>query len=225
MKIVAISDLHGYLPDDGFIPDCDVLLVAGDICPVWNHGRSYQRQWLGDVFDKWCADQPAKHILGVAGNHDWCLHDAYHVDSVPMPRIDNWIYLCDSGHVIDGVSFWGSPWQPWFHDWAFNAYEHQLERHFAKMPSSVDVLVTHGPPYGHGDRIINGPNASSEIRHLGSSALEHRCELIKPKLHVFGHIHSAHHDLIELNDGRILQNVSRLDDNYKPVNGPFVYEI
>ena len=66
MKIVAISDLHGQLPT---VPECDLLLIAGDICPVHNHKLFYQDIWLRSVFAAWLRQQRAKRIIGVWGNH------------------------------------------------------------------------------------------------------------------------------------------------------------
>ena len=34
MKVVAFSDPHGYLPKVKDFPECDVVCIAGDICPL-----------------------------------------------------------------------------------------------------------------------------------------------------------------------------------------------
>lgn len=74
---------------------------------------------------------------------------------VPLSQelvIEQCTYLEDSACEIEGVSFYGAPWQPWFGDWGFN-----LERgepcaaKWRMIPAGVDVLITHGPPLGHGD--------------------------------------------------------------------------
>lgn len=45
--------------------------------------------------------------------------------------------------------------------------------------------MTHGPPLGFGDRIqLNGVE-----RHVGCADLLARVRQVKPRLHLFGHIH------------------------------------
>ena len=60
MKVVATSDLHGTLPP---IPACDLLLIAGDVCPVWDHKLFFQDIWLRTTFTDWLRAQPAKKIV------------------------------------------------------------------------------------------------------------------------------------------------------------------
>ncbi len=49
MRIVALSDQHGYLPE---IPPCDLLIIAGDVCPdrfgpfVAMHNPDQQKSWF-----------------------------------------------------------------------------------------------------------------------------------------------------------------------------------
>jgi len=62
----------------------------------------------------------------------------------------NCTYLEDSGTVINGIRIWGSPWQPWFCDWAFNVERGELMKYWKLIPTDTDVLMTHGPPIGHG---------------------------------------------------------------------------
>ena len=59
MIICAVSDLHGQLPD---IPKCDLLLIAGDVCPVTNHSLDFQEHWLDTEFRWWLKKIPAKKI-------------------------------------------------------------------------------------------------------------------------------------------------------------------
>src|SRR5262249_21134781 len=70
MKIVAVADLPGTLPDT---PDCDLLLLGGDLCPLRDHSLRFQQEWLAGPFARWLAELPARHIIGVAGNHDFLL--------------------------------------------------------------------------------------------------------------------------------------------------------
>jgi predicted phosphodiesterase len=86
------------------------------------------------------------------------------------------------------VKVWGSPWQPEFYNWAFNLPRQgaELKEVWNMIPSDVDILITHGPPYGHLDYVAYSK------QNVGCELLRDRIDLIKPKIHVFGHIHSSY---------------------------------
>jgi hypothetical protein len=126
-------------------------------------------------------------------------------------------YLEDSGIEIAGVKFWGSPWQPEFYDWAFNLPRGQaLADKWALIPDDIDVLITHGPPLGILDQVITGD-------HVGCADLLEAVQLIKPKVHIFGHIHEGY-GRIEQN-GTVFINASVCTARYRPINPPIVVEV
>lgn len=157
------------------VPDGDVLVHAGDIT---------RRGKLEDVeaFDRWLAGLPHPVKVVVCGNHDFCFQEN---PAEARTRLRHATYLEDSGCEAAGLTFWGSPWQPWFGGWAFNLPRgEELARVWAKIPDRVDVLVTHGPPEGILDTTSRGDSAG--CRDLFWRVLE-----VRPRLHVFGHIHEA----------------------------------
>src|SRR5262249_20747600 len=111
MRIVAVADTHTFHDDLRSVPDGDVFVHAGDLCPG---GRL--DELAGAV--AWLRPLPHRHKLIVAGNHDWCF--VRQPDEARQILGDDVLYLQDTGVSIDGIRFWGSPWQPTFHDWAFN---------------------------------------------------------------------------------------------------------
>ena len=205
MKIRAASDLHGTLPE---ILPCDLLLLGGDLCPVENHQVSFQAEWLDTTFRRWLERVPARQVVGVAGNHDFVFQKFPEL----VPRDLRWAYLQDSGMTWEGLRIWGTPWQPWFFDWAFNLYEPDLIAKWAMIPPDTDILVLHAPPHGYGD----GVPRSSGMDHTGSPSLLRRIEAIGPRLVIFGHIHEGR------GQWRVgettLANVTILDENYVHVH-------
>src|SRR3954452_22943471 len=107
--IVAASDLHGHLPD---VPECDLLLLAGDLCPVADHSIPTQAQFPAGPFKDWLASVPARQIVGIAGNHDFI----FERDADLVPRNLPWTYLQDAGAAFGGFNVFGTPWQPWYYD-------------------------------------------------------------------------------------------------------------
>ena len=180
MRIAALADLHGHFPSD--IPDCDVVVVAGDIV---NFDPDRQHLLRGQLIDfkDWLLELRNRGILpiGVAGNHDFAFQEL-----PELPRRLPWIYLEDSGYEHDGVQFWGSPWQPNMGNWSFNAPEGDpdeefLADKFQQIPANTDVLIAHTPPAGFHDTVGG--------RHKGSIALNERIEQVAPTLAIYGHIH------------------------------------
>ena len=57
--------------------------------------------------------------------------------------------------------------------------------HWDRIPDALDVLVTHGPPYGILDQ------TTSDEPHLGCEELLKAVRQKRPRVHVFGHIHGG----------------------------------
>ena len=192
----------------------DLLLIAGDITPVSRHDVAFQAHWLDTDFRAWLEAAPARHIVGIAGNHDFVFDQAPET----VPRDLPWTYLQDESVSVGGLHIWGSPWTPWFYDWAFNAPrddsdEAFLAARYAAVPDETDLLLVHGPPYGYGDLTGRG-------ERVGSDALLGLVDRVRPALAVFGHIHEARGSWTR--GSSILANVSAVDLHYRPVAEPVV---
>lgn len=209
-RVAAIADLHGHLPQ---VPPCDVLLVGGDVCPVEDHGLDFQRRFIEGPFADWLGAADADTIVGIAGNHDFVAEA-----SPGLMRTLPWTYLCDETIRAGELVVHGSPWIPTFRNWAFMREDTELEAIWARIPPDVDVLLTHGPPLGYGDLMVDG-------RRGGSATLTRRLpELEHLRLHVFGHIHEAGGSLDRLG-GASLANVSHVDFHYRPARPAAVFEL
>lgn len=84
------------------------------------------------------------------------------------------------------------------------------------IPADTDVLITHGPPYGIKDYIYDGSN-------VGCEDLAAAVARIKPRLHVFGHIHEDYGQLIK--DGTHYVNACNCTLSYKVKNEPIIVEL
>ncbi|MGE3803080.1 MAG: metallophosphoesterase [Gemmataceae bacterium] len=212
VRIVAVSDLHGVLPE---IPECDLLLIAGDIEPTSNHDVRFQAEWLDGPFRHWLAGTPAGQRIFIAGNHDL----VFEQNPALLPRDLPAVYLQDSGTEWRGLHIWGTPWQPWFFDWAFNLREPDLVAKWDMIPAGTDILIVHGPPHRYGDAVPR----KRGLDNTGSPSLLARIEQIKPKLVVFGHIHEGRGQW-QLGP-TVLANVTILDEKYQHVYPPWEYEL
>lgn len=208
MKIVCLSDTHN-CHQQLKIPDGDVLIHAGD---------ATIRGTLPEVeeFLVWFSSQPHEHKIFIAGNHDW-LYQIENQFAKLLTAKFNVRYLQDSFVMIENLKIYGSPWQPRFFDWAFNLPRGaEIGEKWNLIPADTDVLITHGPPHEILDKTPQGDFA-------GCEELKKKVAEIRPKLHVFGHIHQGYGQ--EKQFGVRFVNASNCDESYEPSQPPIVVEL
>ncbi len=208
-KIVCVSDQHGYLEND--IPPCDLLLIAGDIMPTYDHSVPFQKEWLLERYFLWLDNQPFKEAVIVGGNHDF-LFESH--EKICWPYKVH--YLEDTSCVVDGLKIHGTPWALNFGPWAFMDTENELEIKYNLIEDDVDIIVSHTPMNGFGDRTVSG-------EYAGSTRLRAKINQIKPKLLVCGHIHEGYGSYRK-GDTYII-NASIMNEFYEPINDPVEIEI
>jgi predicted phosphohydrolase len=209
MRIVCMSDTHlAHLRERIDVPDGDLLIHAGD--GTWKGTPREIDEFLG-----WLGSLPHPHKVLVAGNHD-CLFEKRPADArarVPMSVR----YLEDGSTVVGGLKIYGSPWQPEFLEWAFNLPRGpRLREKWDLIPTDTDILVTHGPPEGILDETPSG-------EPVGCRDLRRAVERVRPKLHVFGHIHHAYGTKV-VGPTRFV-NASVCDEAYRAANAPVVVDL
>ena len=198
--MVATSDTHGCLPE---IPECDLLLIAGDVCPIEDDHRVHDQQnWLKGHFRPWLEEVPAKDIVWIGGNHDFGCDDPnfkHIVKGFPGH------YLCEEAVEIQGKTIFGMPWTPNLPNWAFYARERAWSWLGENIPTDTDILMLHSPPAGI---MLDGGHPGWASPYIFQDIVDR----VKPELCVFGHIHEGHGEVKFRNT--LFANVAYLDEFY-----------
>lgn len=205
MRVVVCSDTHK-MHDQIDVPEGDLFIHAGDFLGFGT---------LDEVedFNAFLLSLPHPHKVVIAGNHDWAFEKSPHE---AQKLLTGAIYLQDESVYINGLKIYGSPWQPEFFNWAFNLKRgDELKQKWDLIPSDTDILITHGPPFGIGDAV--GGN------HVGCEELLKALDRIKPKYHIFGHIHEGY-GIVKGTD-TVFINASNCNALYDPVNPPIIFEM
>lgn len=188
IKIAHFSDSFGSHKELD-IPEADVLVFSGNI---GHRGH----QWDVDKFLEWFTELPHNHKIIVPGNYDVYFDRDRNNGILPFwavnainkyKRAGSNHFLVDEGCDLEGVRFWGSPFTssnivgPSGYS-AFTKHYKQLNKHWAKIPKKLDILITHGPAYGQLD--VDRHGISTGCEYLAFH-LKHK----KPLIHLFGHNH------------------------------------
>lgn len=224
MRVCAISDLHGFLPE---IEPCDLLLICGDIMPLSiQTNMPASEKWLDEVFIPWIDNQPIDQAILIAGNHDHYMERCDKKASLMLNtkkltylRNESTTYVSNYG---ESITIFGTPYCKIFGNWAFMRDPDTLKEKYSAIPEKVDILMSHDAPrIGEVGMIKEGRWAGTEA---GNVQLAEEIILKKPKWCFCGHIHSGEHNITEY-EGTKLANVSLVDETYEPTNNLLYVEL
>lgn len=220
LRFVCISDTHS---KHFKIPPGDVLIHAGDFTKKGTQAEVWE-------FSSFLRQAPHKYKIIVAGNHDIpfdlknynyivqrkAIKDTCDPFATKM-LLKDFIYLEDSFVEIAGYKIWGSPWTVQHYIGAFTIKDKlKIAEKWDEVPAGIDILVTHSPPYGILDR-------SRDNKSVGCESLFKAVARVKPRVHVFGHIHEGHGFQI-LNDTAFI-NASICNNRYQPIYQPIAFDL
>jgi predicted phosphodiesterase len=178
IRVVCLSDTHDLIVQD--VPDGDLLIHAGDLT---NAGTAHDIQKQLD----WLASLPHRHKVVVCGNHDsyFDIKSRKEEDQLSGKKLDykDLHYLQNKPLTLNfkggrRMNLYGAPNLPQCGD-SSNAFQYLPQDHpwTNTIPLGTDILVTHAPPKYHLDL------------DLGCAGMLQEVWRVKPKLHVFGHVH------------------------------------
>ncbi|UJR37206.1 hypothetical protein I4U23_029915 [Adineta vaga] len=222
IRFVCISDSHDQY--DFILPTGDILIHSGDFT---HNGTEMEVE----KFLNWLKTLTQYRLkIVIVGNHEWKrFYTKKRYKKLP-PAIEQLktdkslitdygiVYLQDNSFQdpITGWKFYGSGWLS----------EHckdsnEIHRHWFDIPTDTDILLTHSPPHGILDKSMRG--YSIGCKELLQSVLTR----VKPKLHVFGHVHASYGQMKNEDDfGRTLFiNASLCDSYFRMAHSPIVIDL
>jgi Icc-related predicted phosphoesterase len=208
--ITHLSDTHSkFLKNIG---SGDILIHTGDFS-IDGHPGEYQQ------FNEWLGMQKYLYKIVVLGNHDldYTIREQK-LDPIKLAkeRLSNCIVLNNEMINLYGYNLYGIPWY-YQHNWNYS-YKNgfQQSNEYQDLPSKIDILLTHGPPAGYLDI-------------CGSNLLTIEIMKIKPKYHLFGHIHQKYGSIEQFwydNTSTIFVNSSLVDEtSEKIINYPHLIKL
>lgn len=214
LRFVCLSDLHGKY-DRLQVPNGDLLIVSGDLLDV--ESPIPQITQLRS-FNTWLGHLPHEHKIVIAGNHDKCCEELQKEEVQKI--LHNSIYLQDSIANVKGLKIYGSPYSI-IGDSDNRAFQHprgaeELKRTWEKIPSGLDVLITHTPPKGFHDE-------GEGCQHLIEAVMEK-----KPLYHIFGHYHTEHGVSVYYHENMrktTFINACSLSEGYYPIQRAIVFDM
>lgn len=212
-RIMVISDTHEHYFDGATMPQVDVLIHTGDLTNLGElHSLKESVKMLGTIEAKLKLVIAGNHDISLdetrrVENMSEEEYLRYHEAALeimtgPLAKEAGVIYLEEGTYTFslsNGAKFtvYASPYTPGSSSWAF-PYQPPADRFNDEkqvapdrtsiatnpIPSSVDIVMTHGPPHSILDQVDN--------QSLGCPNLLRAISRARPLMHCFGHIHEGH---------------------------------
>lgn len=222
MKVAIISDTHGQHNLLKIPQGIDLLISCGDFS-IYGLKHEYEdfRNWCLDVSPMTlvCPGNHEKYVKKFLGKNGVVDH-TYKANERVFKLVANKLAR------VKGLKIWCHSWTPEYppgSDWAWQLprESRDLEEKVGRIPSSIDFLVSHGPPGGFLDKVRNGRAGckflTNHLMHLQK----------KPKYVVFGHLHEGWDNSREFKAGNTSYiNVACVTDNHciRP-DAPVILEV
>lgn len=232
-KILALSDLHGQLPEIN--SSFDLMLLGGDLVELYSQSSKLAtKEWYEICFSDWINTLPFENedskVLWIAGNHEVAFEKLRIAGRIELARLVNErtngraIYLEDELYNFHGITIYGTPWCRIFGNWAFMKNCDSLKEIYSKIPENIDILLTHDAPYGTSDLCFGWQAWGRTPVHIGNEPLRDIILEKNPHWNLHGHLHSSNHNE-EILGSTSVYNVSLLDEEYNQAYPPLQLEI
>src|SRR3990167_1933354 len=201
-RFVVASDTHNQASQIPIVPAGDVFIHAGDFTD-WGTAEETNE------FKSFLTGLPHAHKVFIVGNHDKLLLDPLREKEVRAFFADeNCTFLNNEQLTINGINIYGI-------SWIKNTDISSLQTLYSLIPKETDVLVTHNPPLGYGDMVMQ--------KHTGDYELAKAVKNTRPRYHVFGHVHE--NPGIQTDEQTVYVNAAVCNRQLVAVNVPIVFDI
>lgn len=230
MKICAWSDSHGVFPlEDLHIEESDIMFICGDIIPLKMQRNIPQSiSWFKKKFIPWCKSLPVNQIYMVGGNHDFFMTDEQEIKKLLIGTNITILYNESAEYLDENTgkvyTIWGSPLCHIFGNWAFMYSDDFNKSKYELMPENLDFLITHDAAFNHSDQCLGFASQYDRDLHRGNIPLQEVVDGKKPNYHLFGHLHTCEHQVVDYNSTKTAC-VSLLNEYYRKVYEPLYLEV
>ena len=215
-NISLFSDIHGNIEKYNEVhEDTDLVIIPGDLFALDNIEE--QRNEVPGIVKKIDEMFPnAQDIIIVPGNHDYLLeriNNSWNTD-IEMRRLFNYKYTLLVDREMDFINantgeilkIYGNPRTS-----LSMAFPHLYsENDIKRIPVGMDILVTHESPRWYELDCVRESVGEYGTDEPGNYFLYERVKKVRPRYHVFGHIHKS---CYKETDNTIFMNVSQMDRN------------